>query len=110
VIRANQLNILEAVQDVMAEHRAGAGNRKLQLLTSPEVSGPGKLSQCNDEFDLSKKLQFSNEIWEAIIPLFRGRLVLGWDTPDSCGDIAILQLETILAMLTLRLIAESGAV
>ena len=94
----------------MAEHRQARGISPSQLLARSEVSLEPDHSQGHDCANFLKTFEFFQKVRAAMVELFGGRFVVRGRAMNGCGDVAINELKTVVAINGLRLIRKAKAV
>ncbi len=91
----------------MPKPRAWFGHRPAVLLMRCKKGIEGNLSQRDDHPEASKQFELFNEVRPAALEFNSARLILRRRAPDSCGNIAIRQFQTVVAVNRVRLISKS---
>ncbi len=94
----------------MAERRQARGISPSQFLARPEVSLEADHSQGHDCANFLKTFEFFQKVRAAMVELFGGRLVVWRRAMNGCGDVAVNELEAVVAIYGMRLIREAKAV
>ena len=94
----------------MAERRQAQGISPSQFLARTEVSLEADHSQWHDCANILKTLEFFQKVRTAMVELFGRRFVVWRRAMNGCGNVAVDELKTVVAIDGLRLIRKAKAV
>ena len=108
VIRADEPNLL-VQSGLRPMPKFGTRNWQASAQRKPGMQHrlPGNSTQSHDDLYLLQLIQFLCQEWSAGEDLYTGRFILRRDTVKSSCNIGITQLQTVIRMCALRLIAEA---
>ena len=94
----------------MPKPRPRFGHRPAVLLMRRKKGIESNLSQRDDHADIAEQFELFNEVRPAALKFNSARFVLRRRAPNSCGNIAIRQFQTVVSMNRVRLISKSRSV
>ena len=94
----------------MPKPRPWFGHRPAVLLIRRKKRIEGNLSQRDDHADVAEQFELLNEVRPAALKFNSARFILRRRAPNSCGNIAIRQFQTVVSVNRVRLISKSRCV
>lgn len=94
----------------MAKAGSRFGNRAVVFLMGRKKRVESNLSQSDDHTNGLKQLELLNEVRPAARKFNPARFIIRRRAPDSGGNVAIREFQTVISMNGVRLIGESGSV
>jgi hypothetical protein len=94
----------------VAERRQAWGISPSQFLARPEVSLESDHSQGHNCANFLKTFEFFEKVRAAMVELFGERFVVRGRAMNGCGDVAVDELKTVVAIYGMRLIRKAKAV
>ena len=94
----------------MPKPRPWFGHRPAVLLIRRKKRIEGNLSQRDDHAYVAEQFELLNEVRPAALKFNSLRFILRRRAPNSCGNIAIRQFQTVVSVNRVRLISKSRCV
>src|SRR4030095_2040786 len=91
----------------MPKPRPRFGHRPAVFLMRCKKGIESNLSQRDDHPEASKQFELFNEVRPAALKFNSARFILRRRAPNSCGNIAIHQFQTVVPVNRVRLISKS---